>query len=98
MAKKLKVLVKTLDGTSATQLGTILVPTGSHIMADTGDTVHIGEAGVSSSTGYLLATTPGTMKLGDVVSSGHTEWIDLSNVYVVGANTDVIRVLYVADV
>lgn len=96
MAKTLKVIVKTLSGTSAQALGTQYVPTGSLIHADSGDTVYIGQSDVSTTTGFLLPTTP--MKLSDFVTGGDTEEINLSTVYVIGADADKVRILYVADV
>lgn len=92
---KIAVLVKTLSGSSAEALGSKVVPAGAKIYADSGDTVHIGPEGVEAGTGFLLPTSPGTaLALGELFNIGKTSYIDLSKVYAVGANTDVIRVLY----
>lgn len=96
MALKTKVLVKTLSGTAAETLGTGLIPSDSLIQADTGDTVHIGLGGVTSSTGFLVPTTP--IKFGSLVTSGHTNHLDLAHCWIVGASGDVVRILYLAEV
>lgn len=94
MALKTKSLVKTLGGTAAEALGTGLIPSTALIQADTGDTVHIGESGVTADTGFLIPTSA-PIKLSEVFNSGHLEYIDLSQCYVIGASGDKIRLLYV---
>lgn len=93
---KVQVTVKTLSGSTAEALGTGTIPAGSLIQADSGDTVYIGGSDVSSTTGFLLPTTP--MKLGDILTSGFTADIDISKVYVQGANGDKVRVLAIVQV
>lgn len=89
-----KSLVKTLSGTSAQALGTGLVPSNVLIQADTGDTVYIGETGVSSTTGFLIPTAA-PIHLGEIFNGGNIEYIDLSLCYVIGSDGDKVRLLWV---
>ena len=94
----LKTMTKTLVGTSAQALATNTVKAvrmGSHIMADSGDTVFIGGEGVTTTTGFPIPTSGG-LTLGEIESE-KGGMIDLTKTYVVGGNGDVVRILYFQD-
>jgi hypothetical protein len=96
----IKSFVKTLTGSTAVPLATDAVKSvhlGAKIYADNGDTVYIGGADVSADTGFLLPTTPGdALSLGDIGMEGEG-LIDLTKSYVIGANGDKVRVVYLKD-
>lgn len=93
----IKSFVKTLSGSDAQALSNSTVKAvnlGCFIYAEAGDTVYIGGAGVTSDTGFLLPTTPGTaLRIGDIVNEADG-MIDLTKTYVVGSDGDKVRVLY----
>jgi hypothetical protein len=96
----IKSFVKTLTGSSAVALASDTlkaIPVSSKIYADSGDTVYIGGEGVTADTGFLLPTTPSdALSLGELSREG-AAMIDLTKTYVVGANGDKVRIVYLKD-
>jgi hypothetical protein len=92
MSWKLNAVVKTLSGSTAETLGTGQVQGGCLIQADAGDVVYIGDSNVSTTTGFLVPQTP--IKLADLFQNGKMDVYDLSLIYIRGASTDVVRLLY----
>lgn len=96
MGLKTKALVKTLSGTSAETLGTGLIPSTALIKADSGDTVYIGDSTLTGSSNGFLIPTDAPMKLSELFNLGNLEYYDLSQCYVQGASSDVVRLLWAA--
>jgi hypothetical protein len=94
---KLKTSVVTLTNAgTAYAISTTWLPVGTVIQPDAANTgsVHIGEAGVSSSTGFLI-TTAQPMRLTDVIVAGHYEEFYGPSIYAVGSQSgDKIRIIF----
>lgn len=92
---KSSVVTLTTAGT-AYAVSTTWLPVGTVIQPDAANTgsVHIGEVGVTSATGFLI-TSAQPLRLTDVVTAGHYEEFYGPSIYAVGSQSgDKIRLIF----